>query len=58
MPLTDTDRQYVVQTLVTVLMTYVQKPSLQQCGLAAKSLTEKYPLLKGDKGDGEVSIRK
>ena len=40
MLLTDTDRRYVVQTLVTVLMTYVQKPSLQQCDVVAKSLTK------------------
>ena len=56
--LTDSDRKYVVQTLATMLMTYVQKPSLNDCGIIAKSLLHEYPFLKDDTGsegeDGEV----
>ena len=52
--LTDTDRKYVVQTLATVLMTIVQRPSMEQCGMVAKSLIATNPFLKNDEGDGEV----
>ena len=51
----DTDRKYVVQTLATMLMTHVQRPSLHQCGVVAKAFVEKYEFLKDDEGDGEVS---
>ncbi len=61
--LTDGDRKYVVQTLATVLMTYIQKPTLDNCRNVAKSLLSAYPFLKdesvncGDGGDdGEVCI--
>ncbi len=53
--LTDTDRRYIVQTLATMLMTYVQRPSLHQCGIVAQALVGKYPFIKDDEGDGEVS---
>ena len=56
--LTDTDRKYVVQTMATMLMTYIQKPSLHYCGVVARALTEKYDFLKDDEGDGEVSLPK
>ena len=46
----------MVQTLATMLMTYVQRPSLQHCGTVAQSLIENYDFLKDDDGDGEVSI--
>ena len=46
----------MVQTLATMLMTYVQRPSLQQCGIVAKALIGKYEFLRDDEGDGEVSI--
>ena len=52
--LIDSDRKYMVQTLATVLMTYVQRPSLQRCGSVAKALTEKYPFLKDSFEEGEV----
>ena len=35
------DRKYMVQTLATVLMTYVQRPSLQRCGSVAKEHLQK-----------------
>ena len=53
--LIDADRKYVVQTLATVMMTHVQRPSLQQCGIVGKALVNKYAFLKDDEGDGEVS---
>ena len=54
--LLDSDRKYIVQTLATVLMTYVPRPSLDCCSTAAKSLITKYPVLKDADGDGEVQI--
>ena len=44
-----------MQTLATVLMTHVQRPSLKDCGLVAKALVDKREFLKDDEGDGEVS---
>ena len=45
-----------MQTMATILMTYIQKPSLHYCGVVARALTEKYDFLKDDEGDGEVSL--
>lgn len=45
----------MVQTLATMLMTYIQRPSMQQCGVVAKALVDMYGFLKDDHGDGEVS---
>lgn len=53
--LTGQDRKYVVQTLVTVMMTHVQRPTLSECGIVAKSLIEKYNFLSDEEGTGEVS---
>lgn len=53
--LKDTDRKYIVQTLATLLMTHMQRPSLRDCGLVAKALVGKCEFLKDDEGDGEVS---
>jgi len=36
--LTDTEWKSIVHTLATVLMTYVQRPSLKDCGVVAKAL--------------------
>lgn len=44
----------MVQTLATILMTYVQRPSLKQCGIVAKSLVDLHNFLRDDEGDGEV----
>ena len=52
--LLDSDRKYIVQTVATVLMTYVSRPSLDCCSTVAKSLITKYPFLKDADGDGEV----
>ena len=54
--LTDSDRKYVVQTLATMLMSHVPKPSLKQCGVVSRRLIEKFDFLKGCEGDGEVGI--
>ena len=54
--LTECDRKYIVQTLSTMLMTHVQRPSLHECGIVAQSLVGKFSFLKGeDEKDGEVS---
>ncbi len=54
--LVDTDRKYVVQTLATMLMTYIQKPSLDNCSSVAKELVQQYPFLKDDEGDAQVLV--
>lgn len=54
--LLDVDRKYCVQTLATVLLQYVSKASLKNCGVVAKAMINKYPFLKDDTGDGEVSV--
>ena len=46
--LTDTDRKYVVQTLATVLMTQIQRPSMKDCQVVAQSLIAAHPFLKDD----------
>lgn len=38
-----------------MLMTFKQKPSLNDCGKVAKALISKFTFLKDDEGDGEVS---
>lgn len=53
--LTTPDRRYIVQTIATVLMTYVQRPSLDCCNDVAKSVIDKYPFLKDTVGEGQVS---
>lgn len=53
--LTDTDRKYVVQTLATMIMTYTQKPTFNDCKIVARSLVNKYNFLTDMEGDGEVS---
>ncbi len=52
--LVDTDRKYMVQVLSTVLMVYVERPSLSVCGVIATELVSQYPFLNDDEGDGEV----
>ena len=53
--LTDGDRRYVVQTLATMLMTHVQRPSLSDCNIVAKSLVAKYAFLNDSEGSGQVN---
>ena len=42
----DDDRKYIVRVLATVLCTYVQRPSMRDCEIVAKSLVAKYSFLK------------
>ena len=42
----DDDRKYIVRVLATVLCTYVQRPSIRDCEIVAKSLVAKYAFLK------------
>lgn len=46
----------MVQTLATMLMTFVSRPTLKDCGIVAQALISKYEFLKDDVGDGEVCI--
>ena len=52
----DRDRKYVVQTLATMLMTYISRPSLRDCGKVAEALISNYDFLRDDVGDGEVYL--
>ena len=52
--LLDTDRKYICQTLVTMLMTYDQRPSLSTCLTVARSLVAKYEFLQDNDGTAEV----
>lgn len=52
--LLDTDRKYMVQTITTVLNTYVQNPGLNCCLGVAKSVIAKYSFLKDNDGSAEV----
>lgn len=45
LPVTDEDRKYMVQTLATVLMTYVSRPSLSNCLVVLRALLKKFPFL-------------
>ena len=45
-----------MQTLATMMMTYVSKPSLGDCKEVARSLVTSHPFLKDDEGTGEVSV--
>ena len=41
-----TEQMLIVQTLATMLMTYIQRPSLDHCGIVAKAFVTKYEFLK------------
>lgn len=47
--LLDKDRKYIVRVLATILMSYVSRPTLGDCAVAAKALVAKHPHL-GDTG--------
>ena len=51
---TDCDRQYVVQTLATVLTTHVQLPSFSDCDIVVKALVHKFSFLNDVEGGGQV----
>lgn len=53
--LTDTDRKYMVQTLSTVLMTRVERPTLTECLQVSKALHTKFKFL-GSDGSSEVAL--
>ncbi len=40
--------------MTTMMMTYIQRPSLRDCSLVAKALIKEYEFLKDSEGDGEV----
>ena len=46
--LKDSDRRYMVQTLATLLMSHVPKPSISDCLIVCKALHAKFPFLKED----------
>lgn len=46
--ITDGDRKYMVQTLTTMLMTHIQRPSLRHCLIVSKALHAKFKFLGDD----------
>ena len=46
--ITDGDRKYMVQTLKTMLMTHIQRPSLRHCLIVSKALHAKFKFLVDD----------
>ena len=44
--LADDDRKYIVRVLITLLCTYVQRPTMKNCRAVAASLVLKYAFLK------------
>ena len=48
---TEQDRRYVVQTLTTVMMTHVQKPSLNDCQVVSAALHKKFKFLGGESSE-------
>ncbi len=42
----DDDRKYVVRVLAIMLCTHVQRPSMSDCEIVARSLVAKHPFLK------------
>ena len=46
--LTEKDRKYMVQTLATVLMTEVPRPTTKDCNVVSKALHAKFTFLGGD----------
>ena len=52
--LTEKDRKYIVRTLSTILMTYVQKPTIHDCDVAATSLVARWSFLADGEGGGQV----
>lgn len=51
--LTDADRKYMVQTLATVLMTKIERPTMTDCLQVSKALHKKFKFL-GSDGSSEV----
>lgn len=51
--LTEPDRKYIVQTLATMLMSYVQRPSLKQCLVVSRALHGKFGFL----GDASSEVK-
>ena len=51
--LTESDQKYVVQTLATMLMSYVQRPSLKLCLVVSRALHEKFRFL----GDESFEVK-
>ena len=42
----DDDRKYIIRVLATMLCTYVQRPSMRDCEIVAKSLVARFSFLK------------
>ena len=53
---TESDRKYIVRTLSTMLMTYVQRPSIDDADVPARYLVKRWPFLKDETGDGQVHV--
>ena len=54
--LTDSDRKYMVQTLATMLMSYVQRPSLKDSLVVSKALHAKFKFLGDESSEVNYSL--
>ena len=54
--LLDGDRKYMVRTLATFLMTFKTRPSLNDCGIVARALVQRFSFLADSEGTGEVCV--
>ena len=48
---TQADRKYMVQTLATMMMSYVQKPTIHNCQAVSEDLHKKYRFLGGESSE-------
>lgn len=49
--ITEQDRKYMIQTLATVMMTHVQKPSLADCQVVSMAVHKKFKFLGGESSE-------
>ena len=53
--LTESDRKYIVQTLATLLTTYVPRPSIQNCKKVARAFLDKHTFI-SSKDDADTLV--
>ena len=54
--ITDKERKYIVRTLATVLMSYVDHPRMSDCAIVTKALIAKFPFLADTVGKPHESV--
>ena len=51
----DKDRKYIIRTMATIVMSFIDRPTMADCAVAAKALVTKYPFLQDRHGKPHVS---